>query len=61
MATKKKKEDDDTFNKVLWVAGAAGVTAFAMFYVNKHLNEKEELNRLRHSERPQLGGGGGEE
>lgn len=44
---KKKKDDDDTFNKVMWVAGAAGVTAFAMFYVNKHLNEKEELSRLR--------------
>jgi len=59
---KKKKEDDDAFNKVLWVAGAAGVTAFAMFYVNKHLNEKEELNRLRsNGHQPQLSGGDGEE
>lgn len=58
---KKKKDDDDTFNKVMWVAGAAGVTAFAMFYVNKHLNEKEELNRLRISGPSQSSAGGSEE
>ena len=53
MATKKK--DDDTSNKVLWIAGAASVTAFAMFYVNRHLNEKEELNRLRYGKQQSLG------
>lgn len=46
----KKKKDDDTSNKVMWVAGTAAVTAFAMFYVNRHLNEREELNRLRYAE-----------
>ena len=51
---KKKSKDDDTSNKVLWIAGAAGVTAFAMYYVNRHLNEREELNRLRYTERQSL-------
>jgi len=46
----KKSKDEDTTNKVLWVAGTAAVTAFAMFYVNRHLNEREELNRLRFAE-----------
>jgi hypothetical protein len=51
---KKKSTDDNTSNKVLWIGGAAAVTAFAMFYVNRHLNEKEELNRLRYTERQKL-------
>lgn len=55
---KRKKDDDDTGNKMLWVLGTAGVTAFAMFYVNRHLNEKEELNKLRYR---QLSGGGSDE
>ncbi len=52
----KKKKDDDSSNKVLWIAGAAATTAFAMFYVNKHLNEKEELNRLRYEGRREISG-----
>ena len=51
---KKKSKDDDTSNKVLWIAGAASVTAFAMFYVNRHLNEKEELTRLRYEGRREI-------
>lgn len=46
----KKKSDDETSNKVLWIAGGAAVTAFAMYYVNKHLNEREDLKRLRYAE-----------
>lgn len=56
MAT--KKTDDDSSKKLLWIAGGAAVTAFAMYYVNKHLNEREELNRLRLAE--QFGGRNGE-
>ena len=52
----KKKKDADSSNKVLWIAGAAATTAFAMFYVNKHLNEKEELNRLRYEGRREISG-----
>ena len=51
MATKKK--DDDTSNKLLWLLGGAAVTAFAMHYVNKSLNEREELRRLQYAERQQ--------
>ena len=47
---KKKIGDDDGSSKFMYIAGAAAVTAFAMFYVNKHLNEREELNRLRYAE-----------
>jgi hypothetical protein len=59
---KKKKSEDGTTNKVMWVAGTAAVTAFAMYYVNRHLNEREELNRLRYAEeRKRLESGGGSE
>jgi len=58
---KKKSDDDDTTNKLLWVLGTAAVTATAMYYVNKHLNEKEELNRLRFMEdHKAVGSGGGD-
>jgi hypothetical protein len=58
----KKKNDDDTTNKIMWVAGTAAVTAFAMYYVNRHLNEREELNRLRYAEdRKRLESSGGGE
>ncbi len=50
----KKSKDDDTGNKLLWLAGGAAVTAFAMYYVNRNLNEREELNRLRYAEKHQL-------
>ena len=56
----KSKKDDETSNKLLWIAGGAAVTAFAMYYVNKHLNEREELQRLKYAERMQLKEGGGE-
>jgi len=46
-----KKKDDDSNNKILWIAGTACITAFAMYYVNKHLNEREELQRLKWAER----------
>ena len=42
----KSKNGDDTTNKILWIAGGAAVTAFAMYYVNKHLNDRKELQRL---------------
>ncbi|MHC4433924.1 MAG: hypothetical protein ACYTBS_18950 [Planctomycetota bacterium] len=58
----KKKNDDDTTNKIMWVAGTAAVTAFAMYYVNRHLNEREELSRLRYAEgRKRLESSGGGE
>lgn len=41
--------DKEKTNKFLWIAGTAAVTAFTMFYVNKHLNEKDELMKLRYS------------
>lgn len=50
---KSKKDDNDTTNKLLWIAGGAAVTAFAMYYVNKNLREREELNRLRYAEEQQ--------
>lgn len=55
------KDKDDTSNKLLWIAGGAAVTAFAMYYVNKHLNEREELRRLQYAERQQKLKEGGEE
>lgn len=54
MGKKKKSSDGETTNKVMWIAGTAAVTAFAMYYVNRNLNEKEELNRLRYAEKQQL-------
>ena len=48
------KKDDEASNKVLWIAGGAAVTAFAMYYVNKHLNERDDLKRLRYAESQQL-------
>ena len=44
----KKKDDSSTSNQIMWIAGAAAVTAFAMYYVNRQLNEREELQKLRY-------------
>jgi len=44
------KKDEDN-NKILWIAGTACITAFAMYYVNRYLNEREELQRLKYAER----------
>ena len=45
-----KSNNDDTSNRLLWIAGGAAVSAFAMFYVNRYLNEREELKRLHYDE-----------
>lgn len=47
------KSKDETQNKILWIAGTAAVTAFAMYYVNRSLNEKEDLRRLKYAEEQQ--------
>lgn len=47
----KKKDDDSTTNKVLWYAGAAAVGAFSMYWVNKYLKDREDLNMMRLAER----------
>lgn len=57
----KKSDDSDTGNKLLWLAGGAAVTAFAYYYVNKHLKEKEELQRLQYAEKQQQLKGGDDE
>lgn len=56
----KKKNSDETSHKLLWLAGGAAVTAFAMYYVNRHLNEREELRRLQYAEKQQSLQGGDE-
>jgi len=48
MATKSK--EDDTGNKLLWLAGGALVTAGVMYMVKRNLEERDELNRLRFAE-----------
>lgn len=52
-----EKKDKDMTTTILWVAGSAAVTAFAMYQVNRHLNERDELKKLRYSEemKKQLG------
>lgn len=47
----KKKKDDDTTNKLLWYAGAAGVGAFSMYWVNKYLKDREDIQMMRLAER----------
>jgi hypothetical protein len=47
------KSKDGSQNKLLVIAGTAAVTAFAMYYVNRHLNEKEDLRRLKYAEEQQ--------
>jgi hypothetical protein len=42
---------DDTTNKLLWAAGAAAVGAAAMYFVNRHLKEREELQLMKLAER----------
>lgn len=57
----KKSSDENTSDKLLWLAGGAIITAGVMYYVNRHLKEREELNELRFAERQQrLKEGGGE-
>jgi len=41
------KSKDETSNRIMWVFGGAAATALTMFFVNKHLNEREELRRLQ--------------
>lgn len=47
----KKKDDDSTTNKLLWYGGAAAVGAFAMYWVNKYLKDREDLQMMRLAER----------
>lgn len=49
----KSKEDSDWGTKLLWIAGGAAVTAAAMYYVNKQLKDREELQRLKYAEEHQ--------
>lgn len=44
MATKDKGGDN---NKILWVAGTAAVTAFVVWYVNKELRAREDLQKMK--------------
>jgi len=55
-------ENSDTKTKVMWIAIGAGVTAGTIYFVNKTLQEREEMKMLkleRDLERRQLQGGGG--
>lgn len=45
MATKSK---DEATNKLLWLAGGAAITGAVMYLVNKNLNERDELSKLRY-------------
>ena len=45
MATKSK---DEATNRLLWVAGGAAMTGAVMYFVNKNLNERDELSKLRY-------------
>lgn len=62
----KKKNKDDSTNKVLWLAGGAAVTGLVVYLVQKNLKDQEELRQLRYEadRRRELaasgGGGGGE-
>jgi hypothetical protein len=47
----KKKSEDSTANKILWYGGAAAVGAFTMYYVNKMLKDREDLQMMRLGER----------
>ena len=47
----KKKGEENAANKILWYGGAAAVGAFTMYYVNKMLKDKEDLNMMRLAER----------
>lgn len=59
MASKSK---DDATNKLLWLAGGAAITGAVMYLVNKNLNERDELSKLRYadSQRKITGEGSGE-
>lgn len=46
----KSKDGDEFSNKLLWIAGGALVSAGVMYYVNRHLREREELQRLKYAE-----------
>lgn len=60
MAKKKKREDGDVTNKLLWIAGGAAVTGTVIFLVQKNLKDQEELRDLRYQlSRREIGSGGG--
>lgn len=46
-----KKKEESTQNKLLWYAGAAGVGAFTMYWVNRYLKDREDLQMMRLAER----------
>jgi len=46
-----KKKDESTTNKLLWYAGAAGVGAFSMYWVNKYLKDREDIQLMRLADR----------
>lgn len=46
-----KKKEESTTNKLLWYAGAAGVGAFSMYWVNKYLKDREDIQLMRLADR----------
>jgi len=51
---KSSKNNEDFSSKLLWIAGGAALSAAAYYFVNKHLKEKEELQRLQYAEQRRL-------
>lgn len=47
----KKKDKDDTKNKLLWAAGAALVGGGVMYFFNKYMKDREELGEIRAAQR----------
>ena len=46
-----KKKEESTTNKLLWYAGAAGVGAFSMYWVNKYLKDRDDIQLMRLADR----------
>jgi len=55
-----KKDDDKGVNKLAYIAGTAAVTAFAVYFVNRHLKERDELKMLKFAEEQKRLSGGGD-
>jgi len=53
----KSSSKENTSNKLLWIAGGAAVTAFAVYAVNKYLKDREELMMMRMLEKQRESGG----
>jgi len=55
-----KKDSDKGVNRFAYIAGTAAVTAFAVYFVNRHLKERDELKMLRFAEEQKKLSGGGD-